>query len=70
MVGEQAFQVVKGGIALRQVVERELFFTSWGLNLDWDVPESAVDLDELLVQTQTTVVSHRLEVLPVADSQR
>lgn len=47
---------------LLDAIENELFFTGWGMNLDWDF-ELPTELEDLSVYTDTKVLAHRL--LPI-----
>jgi hypothetical protein len=43
-----------------KAIETELFFSGWGLNLDWEV-EDPEGLDELSPSVKTEPIEHRLE---------
>ncbi|HEY8427600.1 MAG TPA: hypothetical protein VIL20_04465 [Sandaracinaceae bacterium] len=51
--------------ALFDAIENELFFTGWGMILEWDF-ERPKELEELSVHTDTEILAHRL--LPIASS--
>lgn len=50
-------------------IETELFFSGWGMNLDWEVKEDDETLADLHIQVDTKPVEHRL-VYPRDQSER
>jgi hypothetical protein len=47
---------------LLRVIEEELFFTSWGLDLAWEIePDRAYGIEELALSVDVVPIEHRLE---------